>query len=320
MNYKRAFLAGLVSVIIIGGCTVLFFMTDKGKKTEEIKIQPKPQVETTEQKAVTPVTLPVSEKTVKNVSNEVLDKGYYGKLIPLSAIYDYNSFSDKTQKAIKNVIEKSPKGIYFYESSKDKIFIISDSSAENSTWMRHDFDVITIYPETGETTVESSNQVKESENDIWEYNEVMDVSVPVKHIHFNNDGNIEFTEYWNYSQEEPVRYKMTDENDKTISILKETTEGDDKLRQEHIFYDKDGNVKKSLSTNFEGADISRVTYYDSNSPENSATVVNEYSDGLKTKETVYTSDYKLKNTYTAEYKDNERTSVSNSNDTALNVQ
>lgn len=35
----------------------------------------------------------------------------------------------------------------------------------------------------------------------------------------------------------------------------------------------------------------------------SVTIVNQYSDNEKTKENVYTTDYRLKNTYTSEYKD-----------------
>lgn len=37
--------------------------------------------------------------------------------------------------------------------------------------------------------------------------------------------------------------------------------------------------------------------------------MSEYNDGLKTKETVYSSDYKLQNTYNAGYKDGERVTI-----------
>ena len=82
------------------------------------------------------------------------------------------------------------------------------------------------------------------------------------------------------------------------------------MRQENLIYYKDGNKDVNLSTSFEGANLVRFTYYDIKNPDNGASVFNEYSEnGEKTKETVYTSDLKHKNTYIPDLRNGERTGI-----------
>ena len=95
----------------------------------------------------------------------------------------------------------------------------------------------------------------------------------------------------------------------SISIIKETTDGNDNYRKEHIFYDSDGNTEKSLSANYEGADIKWFTYYDAKNPENNISIESVYNDGLKTEEKIYNQEYKLMNTLKADYSDGERTEL-----------
>ena len=94
-----------------------------------------------------------------------------------------------------------------------------------------------------------------------------------------------------------------------MSIKKETPEGDMGLRLEHIVYDKDGNTKINLSAAYDGADIKRVTYYNADKPDESSTIISDYTDGQKVKETVYTPDLKIKNVYKANYVEGEMTDI-----------
>jgi len=114
---------------------------------------------------------------------------------------------------------------------------------------------------------------------------------------------------WNYDSENPVKYEMKDSEGRVISMRNETLTNGTDLRIEHLVYDKNGNTKINVSTTYEGDDIKRFTYYNADKIDESGSVFSDYSDGQKTKETVYTSDLKLKNTYTSDYKDGERENI-----------
>jgi hypothetical protein len=102
---------------------------------------------------------------------------------------------------------------------------------------------------------------------------------------------------------------MKDREGKVISMRKETTQDGNDLRVEHLVYDKNGNTHINVSATYEGEDIKRFTYYNAEKPNESGSVFSDYFDGLKTKETVYTSDLKVKNSYTSEYKDGTREEI-----------
>lgn len=179
-------------------------------------------------------------------------------------------------------------------------------SSGDEKYMRHDVKFIEINKE-GVRKITSIGQEVSDEDGDWEFNE--DSGLPLKHIKYDEDGDIEYTEIWNYSDEEPVKYEMKNGEGKILSIKKETPDGDTKIRSEHLVYDEDGNTRVNVSASYEGPDITRFTYYNSENPQDGVTLMSEYNDGLKTKETVYSSDYKLQNTYNAGYKDGERVTI-----------
>ena len=74
-------------------------------------------------------------------------------------------------------------------------------------------------------------------------------------------------------------------------------------------YDEEGNMTKNVSFNYDGLDLTRFTYYNSQTPNDSAMIVSEFEDGVKKKETVYSSDYKIQNTYIPEYKDGQKSEI-----------
>ena len=150
--------------------------------------------------------------------------------------------------------------------------------------------------------------MKDSNNDNWEYDKN---GKPTKHIIYNNDGDVEYIETWNYTESSPIKYEIKDGNGKIVSVKKETVDNDSNdLRIEHIIYDSEGNTKINVSATYEGADIKRFTYYNADKLNESGSIFGEYQDGQKIKETVYSSDLKVKNVYSSDYDDNgERTDI-----------
>lgn len=225
--------------------------------------------------------------------------------MPLSAIALVSELPHNIQAKVSKIAENN--SIYMIQRNKDKIIIITDNP-EN---IRHSIEFTEITLSNGhetKTTLGYNDKMKDSNNDIWEYHQ--ETQQPIRHTKYNADGDMEFVEVWNYENDNPVKYEMKDSKGNVISMRKETQHGDSDLRVEHLVYDKDGNTKVNVSAAYDGADIKRFTYYNADKAKESGSVFSEYSsDGYKTKETLYTSDLKVKNTYTSDYQDGERTDI-----------
>ena len=102
---------------------------------------------------------------------------------------------------------------------------------------------------------------------------------------------------------------MKDANKKIISMLKETQDSDYNLRREHIFYDNNGVIKMSLTINYDGANISRINFYNSHDSIDSISVLAEYSEGNRVKELIYDENFVLKYTVNANYQNDERKKI-----------
>ena len=102
---------------------------------------------------------------------------------------------------------------------------------------------------------------------------------------------------------------MKDAEGRVMSMTKEESHDGTNLRVEHLIYDKAGHTKMNISTTFDGQDIKRFTYYNADKPAEGCSIFSEYSNGLKTKEILYTSDLKVMNSYTADYKDGNREEI-----------
>jgi hypothetical protein len=102
---------------------------------------------------------------------------------------------------------------------------------------------------------------------------------------------------------------MKNTSKKVISILKESQENDSNYRKEHIFYDNDGNIVMSLTVNYDGANISRLNYYNSHDLIDSVSIFSEYENGLKIKESIYDENYELMNTVVSTYINEKREAI-----------
>ena len=303
----------LISGIIC--LSALFFAAGCG-----IKKQPEPVVpdKKTEVKHVVKQKTQkqeVQEPDIKKETSDLYSENPY--YMPLSSIVEISKLSPEVKKSVDKLLEEA-QGIYLIQKHKDKtiIFLQNPINTEN-TYVRHNLQTAEISAD-GEITYHNigyNGKDGEMENpdeqfeDVWEFDKTREPYRPLKHISYGENNKKKFTETWNYDEKEPIKYQIQDSDDKVISVLSETLENESTYRHEHIFYDKHGNIDKSISINYNGADISRIVIYDTKDFDKSVSIINEYTDGQLTKEKIYDKDYQLINTYESTYNNNKRTDI-----------
>lgn len=238
--------------------------------------------------------------------------------LPLVSIADISKLSVKTKKTIDSILESSQGFYYLKVNNNGDIFIILQNPIQiTNTYSRHNLQFIEIDKDgvvtshtAGYTGIdgEIENAIKQKD-DVWTFDNSVEPYRPTKHIAYNEKGKVKFIETWSYDDTEPVKYQMKDSHKKVVSILKETQDNDANLRREHIFYDNEGNTTMSLTVNYDGANISRLTYYNSHDKIDSVSILSEYNEGNKVKELIYNEDYELINTAIAEYIDGTRKNI-----------
>ena len=269
------------------------------KQKEEAKPEPK--------QAVKPV-IPIKK------SYDLYSQTPYD--LPLISIMEISELPENIKNTIDELLEKA-QGFYLLKMNDGKIFIILQNPVNSeNTYSRHDLEFAEINPdgtlhcyfagysgEDGETALAVTDSV---DKDDWKFDKSTEPYKPLKHIKRDESGKIMFTEIWDYSSDADIKYEMKNSKGKAVSVLRETLESDTNYLKEHVFYDEDGNTKMSVSINYDGANITRFTYY---TPQEGISVMSEYTDGVKTKESVYNSNYELVNILKAAYENGERTSI-----------
>ena len=296
---------GVVTVVCLAALIVSKETKDDEKTIPEREIK---KVEKTAKVHVKPL-VPQPKVEVKKDLNIKTDlyKGVPDSLLPLSAISEIASLNGHVHKTIKELVDNST-GVLYAKRSGNKLVMVVENPDDN----RHGLEFVEISADGKHEKIGfllSKYSEGNTDEDLWEYDVSEDVKRPTKHTKYNSDGDVEFVETWNYSSDEPIKYELKNKDDKVISLVKETIDANNSMRQEHLIYDKDGKTKVNLTVNYDGADLTRFTYYNADKPNESGSVISEYKDGVKTKETVYTSDYKVKNVYEPEYKNGEREGI-----------
>ena len=166
-----------------------------------------------------------------------------------------------------------------------------------------------VYHNAGYFGYEGEHLLEDSD-EVWTFDESVEVKRPLKHVVYDEKGKIKFTEHWSYNPEDEIKYIMKDSHDKEVSILKESQDNESHYRKEHIFYDNDSQIKMSLTVNYDGANITRMTFYNSHDLVDSVSVFSDYVDGIKTRESVYNEKYELQNTVIPTYKEGIRAKLS----------
>ena len=118
--------------------------------------------------------------------------------------------------------------VYYLETKKDGIFMIVDNSdAEN--FPRHGLEFVEInHNGVKKVTPLIKTTDANDENDVWELDE--ETKLPIRHVNYNHDGEIVYSEFWNYSPESQIKYELKDHQGKTVSLRKEIQEGDSNIR------------------------------------------------------------------------------------------
>ena len=294
-----------ISVAILAAAGSLFFLLDKSLKETNL-----PEQKNNVQKVV---VQPKVEKKYDLYNSTPYD-------LPFTSIVDISKLSENTKKEIDALLEQA-QGFYYLKTDSDgNIFIILQNPTQDAgVFPRHNLEFVEI-TEAGKNIYspvyagiegETINAVAEanSKPDIWKFDKSTEPYRPIKHAAYDEKGKVSFTEYWNYSEKDDIKYTMKSPKGKVLSVLKETLDGDSNYRREHIFYNEEGNVELSISINYDGANISRFTYYDALKPEESVSIISEYYDGLKIKEQIYDTSYNLIKSFTAKYADNLRTEI-----------
>lgn len=303
MNRNNILIAGFVCAVLCAGC---------GTKNEPEKVIQPPSVK--EEAKITPVeTIAVQKPILKTTVPQKINLYHFaeGTDIPLSAIAQISKLPSNIRTIVNNQVKNAE--VYYLDVQKDRVVIIKEAVDEADRFTRHDFEVINISLTDGKISRETAFPEKmsndESKTEIWKY-EILegDMVVPESHTSLNKDGTVKTVENWFYGDDD-LKYKLTDGDGKILSLRKTSKSNNGSWRDEHLFYDKDGKTALNVSFVFENNHISRFTYYNPSSPDTSVIMFNEYKDIDKVKETVYSSDYKLKNSYTSVYKDGERKAI-----------
>mgnify|MGYP004652017909 FL=1 len=306
---KKKVIGGIIIGVVAVACLTAL-MTSKETKEEDKTLPQKDvkQIEKSEPKQIKKVAPQKNEQKIKdNKIKSDLYKGVPDSLLPLSAISEIASLNGNLHKTIKELVDNST-GVLYAKRNGNKLLMVVENPDDN----RHGLEFIEISADGKHEKIGfllSKYSESNTDDDLWEYETEEEVKRPVKHTKFNSDGEVEFVETWNYSSDEPIKYELKNKEDKVISLVKETIDENNSMRQEHLIYDKDGKTKLNLTVNYDGADLTRFTYYNADKQEESGSLFSEFKDGIKTKETVYTSDYKVKNVYVPKYKDNERSEI-----------
>lgn len=307
-------LVGLLSISLL---IFVVFFTLSNKALEEVTKEVAP-VENTSSKVVVQ-----QQKTVKRhdlYSNSLYD-------LPLISIVEISKLNPILKNEIDKLLELS-QGFYFLKmKNEDEVFIIFQNAISSiDTYSRHGIEFAELSIDAEGTIIkniyqpfyngvlgEISNAIEDanSKPDIWKFDKSFEPYRPVKHSVYDEKGKLKFTEIWNYDQEEIVKYQVKNSKNKLISILKEIVTDDSNYRKEHIFYNDEGVVEFSISANYDGANISRFTYYNSLNSDDSVIIMSEFDEiGNKIKETIYDNDYQLLKIVKVDIENGERKKIS----------
>ena len=314
MSNKKIIL--LIGLLLIVAALTGYFLIER-----EIK-EPSPaenkQVEKVH-KSTSTAPKNTAEKEENSLTADLYNNDLYN--LSLASIVEISKMPALVKEKIDKILELS-QGCYLLKQNSDsgKIYILLQNPVENAghRYSRHNLQMAVInndgsvhYKDIGFSGNEGEieNIILKSKTEDWEFDESIEPARPLKHTTYDKKKQVLYSECWNYDDSEPVKYEMKDANDNVVSIMKGSFEGDSTYREEHIFYDHQGNIEKTVVITFEGANIKWFTYYDAAMQKDSVTIEFEYNNGQKTGEKIYNNKYQLTEIIKACYNDDLRTGI-----------
>ncbi len=300
MEKWKLIIVNLISLFLLCGCSI-FSKEEVSQELPNVNKEETPIIPVVEKKVVTtPVEPSIQQVKIRKFADIYPENSE----VLLSTIAVLSNLDDKTCHQVKKIIED--RDVYYITQQDNNVFMVAAIDSESEEFQRHGIELVRI---SNDGTMEDQQlvNIEDDDSDVWEFDKK--TKLPVRHIHYNIDGHIEYGEYWNYSNENPVKYELKDNDNKTIAIKKEVPDGDSNIRIENLIYDEEGNTKINITMNYEGPYITRFTYFNAETPEDGVVIVREFEDGVEVKETVYSTDYKVKNVYEAFYKNDIRDSI-----------
>ena len=302
---KKLLTGCFICVFLVSGCSILPEKEKKNPVAPKAAVQKAkevPVVETETAKVTPPQSVPVVKEPEKIKKADLYSEN---NELSLSTIVLIAGLDDSMRAKINNYIKNST--VYYVEEKNDSVCMIV-SNADEEKFQRHGIEFVEISNAGVKKVSPLVNTSDENdEKDVWEFDE--ETKLPLRHVNYDSDGEVDYAEFWNYSADNPVKYELKDSEGKTISIKKEIQDNDSNMRIEHLIYDSEGNTKLNISANYEGPDITRFTYYNSEEPADGVIIMSKYDAGQKVEETVYSSDYKVKNVYESSYQDGKRAKI-----------
>ncbi len=315
MKNKRIIL--LIGLLLLAAGLIGFFLIEKTTVLQEVKnANPTQHKSVTDKKSDSDL-----EKATK--INKIQTKLYSENpnYMPFVSAVELSKIEPATKAKLYEILEQS-QGFYLLKQNPDTqdVFVILQNPVKNDEkrYARHNLQTVKIGADGNVSYInigfdgldnETENAVVQCKNEEWIFDESIEPFRPLKHIMYDKKKKVLYTEVWNYDDAEPIKYELIDGNGKILSVKKETQSGDMEYREEHVFYNEEGNTVKSISITYEGPDIRRFTCYNTEIPDENITIESIYDNGLKTAEKVYDQGYKLITTINADYKNGEITAL-----------
>lgn len=315
MKNKRIIL--LIGVLLLAVGLIGFFLIEReGGLPESKNINPMQHKAGTEK--------PLASDVEKKSDANKIQTNLYSETtnyIPFFSAVEISKLPTSTKTKVSEILSLT-QGAYLLKQNPDnkEIFVILQNpiSNDDSRYIRHNIQTAKIDSEDnanyfdegfcGEEN-ETENAVVQNKNEEWVFDETAEPYRPLKHVMYDKKKKVLYTEKWNYDDAEPVKYELTDGNGRVKSVKKETRSIDMEYREEHVFYNEEGNTVKSISITYDGADIKWFTFYDLKNPDENITIESIYENGLKTAEKIYNQEYKLVKTIKADYQNGEITAL-----------
>ena len=217
---KKIFTGLSCGILVVAG--TLFFASDKIAKNL-IETNAK-QEKTAESKISKPI--PMNVKRYDLYSSSLYD-------LPLASILEISKLNEETKKKIDQILEQSQGFYYLINNEKEhKIYIVLQNPITiQNTYNRHNLEIAEIStidnsikyfsPAYQGIEGEISNAVVEETKkaDVWEFDKSFEPYRPTKHITYDEKRKTKFTEYWNYSDKEEIKYMLKNEKGKVIKEL-----------------------------------------------------------------------------------------------------